>query len=102
LNRWRARRGVYRVHDGDPDLAPPAAAIFTREADVWSEQPIRLTACVDAPPGSTWRVELAVMPDAPEPELDWQPFLPAAPIEASDLDIRFTLAPEYAGTRLTA
>jgi hypothetical protein len=102
LNRWRSRRGVYRVHDGDPDAAPPAAAIFTREADVWSEQPIRLGACVDAPPGSTWRLDLAVMPDAPEPELDWQPFLPAAPVDGGELDIRFTLPPERAGTRLTA
>lgn len=97
LNRWRSRRGVYRVHDGDLDAAPPAAAIFTPEVDVWNGQPIRLEACVDAPPGSTWRLELAVAPDVPEPELDWMPFLPVAPVEASEFDIEFELPQELAG-----
>jgi MYXO-CTERM domain-containing protein len=101
LNRWTPRRGVYRVHDGDPDAAPPAAALFTRMVDVWHGQPIHLAACVDAPAGSTWKLEFAVAPDAPEPELDWQPLLPIAPVDSSDFDITFDVPEEHAGVRLT-
>lgn len=102
LNQWTWRRGVFRIHDGDPDAAPPAAAIFSAEVTVWMDQPVRLAACVDAPAGSTVRADLAVAPDEPDVELTWVPFLAPTPVESGDLELEFLPAPEHAGARLTA
>lgn len=101
LNHWQLRRGVFRVHDGDLDAAPPAAAIFTSDLDVWSDEVVRLAACVDAPPGSTLRAEYALAPDAPDVALTWQPFLSAHPAPSGDLELELHPAPEHAGQRLT-
>ncbi|WAS92162.1 hypothetical protein [Nannocystis punicea] len=100
LNDWTPRRGVFRVHDGDLAAAPPAAAIFTHTVDVWYGDPVRLAACVDAMPGSTWRLEFAEMPDEPRLELDWQTLLPVAPVESTDFDIEFVLDDAHADVRL--
>lgn len=102
LNQWTWRRGVFRVHDGDPDAAPPAAAIVTPEVTVWKDQPVHLAACVDAAPGATVRADFAVAPDEPDVALTWLPVLPATPAEPGDLELEFVPAPEYAGARLTA
>jgi len=100
LNDWTPRRGVFRVHDGNLDAAPPAAAIFTTAVDVWYTDPVRLAACVDARPGSTWRLEVAAMPDEPRLELDWQTLVPVSPVESTEFDIEFVLDDVHADVRL--
>ncbi|WP_434423728.1 MYXO-CTERM sorting domain-containing protein [Nannocystis pusilla] len=100
LNDWTPRRGVFRVHDGDLDAAPPAAAIFTTAVDVWYGDPVRLAACVDAMPGSTWRLEYAAMPDEPRLELDWQTLVPVSPVESTEFDIELVLDDVHADVRL--
>ena len=77
LNHWQRRRGVFRLHDGDLDAAPPAAAIFTGD------------------------LEYAVTPDAPDGPLTWQPFLSAIPAPTGALALEFTSTPELAGRRIT-
>lgn len=56
---WSPRWGIFKIFDGDPDGAPPVAAIATREAFVYADQELEIAACVSAATGSTLRIEYA-------------------------------------------
>lgn len=97
LNEWSPRRGVFKVFDGDPDAAPPAAAIATAEAFVWKNQPVRLEVCVDVQDGSTLTASWALSTADPQ----WTVFLADEPIAAGALELEFLPPPEHAGEYLT-
>lgn len=97
LNEWSPRRGVFKVFDGDPDAAPPAAAIATPEAFLWLNQPARLAVCVDARDGSTITASWALSTAEPA----WTIFLAAEPVPGDTFEIEFLPPPEHAGEYLT-
>lgn len=96
LNMWSPRRGVFKVHDGDPDAAPPAVAVMTRPAFLWKHQPLQVSLCVDATDGA--RLHAAYAVSTPEPQ--WVTFLADEPIEPGALELEFLPPPEHAGDRL--
>lgn len=71
---WSPRWGVFKVFAGDPDAAPPVAALAQREAFVYADQTIDLAVCVSALAGSSLRLEFARHEDAPA----WQPLAEVA------------------------
>ena len=89
INIWTQRPGFVKIHDGDPDAAPPAIAITSGELVLEEGGSGTIEGCVDAVEGSTITAYWA---PAETGEVTWTPFLEDEPVSGSQFAIEL-LAP---------
>lgn len=97
-NFWILRPGVVKVHDGDPDVVGPAAALSTKETSVYRNEVFTIEGCADAIDGSTFTPYWALDdPEGPE----WVELAAATPIEGDAIAFQFAPPPTTIGTLVT-
>lgn len=94
INIWMQRPGFVKIHDGDPDAAPPVVAITTGELVLEQGGAAAVEGCVDAMDGATLTAYWAL---AESGDVDWTAFVEDAPVEGSQFAIELTAPPELVG-----
>jgi MYXO-CTERM domain-containing protein len=95
-NLWSPRFGAVRVEDpDDPDATGPTV-FLPREDGLLANrgEPLVVSGCVQAPPGSTITAYWGTLEGIDEPQ--WVPFIEDQPVEPGDLSLEF-VAPAEAG-----
>jgi MYXO-CTERM domain-containing protein len=94
INVWVQRPGFVKIHDGDPDAAPPAIAITTGEIVLEADGVEAFEGCVDAMDGSTITAYWA---PAESGEVTWTAFLEDEPVSGSQFSIDLAAPAELVG-----
>lgn len=95
-NLWSPRFAAVRIQEAThPDATGPT--VFLPRADglvATRGEPLVLSGCIDAPPGSTLTASWGTIEGVDEPT--WVPFLEDEPVESGELSLEF-VAPAEAG-----
>ncbi|MCX4246404.1 hypothetical protein [Paraliomyxa miuraensis] len=96
-NLWSPRFGAVRIEDpADPEAGGPTVFLpFDDGLFVLRGEPLALSACVEAPGGSTFTASWATVDGVNEPQ--WVPFIEDEPVASGDLSVEF-VPPAEAGT----
>lgn len=84
INVWVQRPGFVKIHDGDPDAAPPVVAITTGELVLAADEVGTIEGCVDAMEGATITAYWA---PAESGEVTWTPFIEDEPVAGSQFSV---------------
>ncbi len=90
FNLWSPRAPtVYKVHDGDPELAGPTVVVTTEELNLFEGDPGVIEGCIDTPEGSVLDAEIGVLQFGEFVDA-WTPFAVDFPLRGNTFSLDVT------------